>query len=110
MSAKTQHPALAGDGLPAVDVIELATAILSQGSVKETMVSQREIRAMALALIDFNGALTTASLLVFIIEACGARPDSKDLQREGTRLVTELRAKLVELDFYDWEERLGHSS
>lgn len=103
-----EQPLVAEDGLPPVDVIELATAILTQGARRETMVAQREIRAMALALIDFNAVLTTASQLVFIIEACGVRPDSKSLQREGMRLVEELKQKLVDLDCYNWEESLGH--
>lgn len=104
-----QTVALAGDGLPPVDVIELATAILAGGARKETMVSQREVRAFAAATIDFVQLLTTAASAVFLIEQCALRPDSKQLQWSAEQELVRLRDGLKKFNLYDVEERLGKS-
>lgn len=77
MSTAPQLP-LADDGLPKVDVIELATALLHPGTShrRTTMVSMREARAMAEALLNFNQLLTdTAWLLALIASAADAKSD-----------------------------------
>ena len=95
---------VADDGLPKVDVIELATAILMQGARKETMVSQREIRAMAAALIDFNEVLLCAASLCFLIVSLYGRPDSQTLRRCAELEVERIRDHLIRLDMYHYED------
>ncbi len=78
---------LADDGKPRIDVVELATSIIGGGARAETMVSQREIRAMAGALHDFNTGLTLAARTVWLIGALGRPhdPANKDRGRAGSR-------------------------
>lgn len=107
MNQQATTQPLAPDGKPPVDVIELATAILSGGARTETMVSQREVRAFAASTLDFVQALTKAANAVFLIEMCGQKPDSVALQRTAQAALEELRADLVKLNLYDVEERIG---
>lgn len=81
--------ALASDGLPPIDIIEVATSILLNGARRETQVSQREVRAMAHAINDFNQAMCQASALVFYAELYDATPDPtvlKNAQHYGDSL------------------------
>lgn len=104
MSIEAQAKVDGEAALPPIDVIELATAILSGGARAETMVSQREIRAMAAALNDFNVVLSLTSQMLFMIFMLGKKPDSKDINREAWRLAAEITQKLKDLGYCDWED------
>ncbi|MDO8837985.1 MAG: hypothetical protein Q7V31_03590 [Parvibaculum sp.] len=100
MSPKPQPIPLADDGLPKVDIIELATAVLHPGAGprKQTMVSTREVRAMAEAIIGFNGALTEAARLVHLVDALGA---AKPLARQIVKSETETSLALLAVRLQD---------
>lgn len=102
MSAAQAKPAeLADDGLPKVDVIELATALLhrGEGPRRATMVSTREVRAMAEAINNFNQLLSDAAHLLALIDAMADARSSltrgmfrRDAEEISTRLQTQLKA------------------
>lgn len=103
MGQQSKALPLAEDGMPKIDVIELATAILHGDGRKATMVSVRETLAMAQALIDFNGALATASAAIFQIEMLARMPHSKQLHDSANFFLRELKDKLVVLNMYEGE-------
>lgn len=89
---------IAPDGLPKVDVIELSTAILHEGSRKETMVSQREIRALAGYALEVNDALNTAAQAIFMIEFIGTK-DTPGVRRVMSDLLHRLRRQLEAMNY-----------
>jgi hypothetical protein len=98
---------LADDGKPRIDVVELATSIIGGGARAETMVSQREIRAMAGALHDFNTGLTLAARTVWLIGALG-RPHDPATRIEAERVLAVLADFLARLGYL--EERHAEAS
>lgn len=93
MSPREIQTEPAPDGLSAIDVVELATAILHEGSRKETMVSQREIRAMAGYVMDANEALNTGAMAIYVIEFYGVKP-TPGVHKTMTDLLVRLRKQL----------------
>jgi len=98
---------IADDGLPKVDVIELATQILEQGSRRETMVSQRELRAIASALLGMNVLLGQAALATALSLQLERKPNDA-LRKEVVTAVSVLRRGLYDHNYLEARHLADH--
>jgi len=79
---------MTGNVTSKIDIRQLVLELLDGASRRETMVSLQEIRAMAMALYDFDAALIDASLLIQDIAALSDAPAGRSIRREiGARLL-----------------------
>ena len=107
-TAQAKPVELAEDGLPKVDVIELATMLLhpGHGPRKQTMVSMREARAMAEALIQLNQLGAEAAGLIFLLGRLGdATPDERRLLTEKAGVqATKVQKLLVTIGYAEGDD------
>jgi len=94
-TAQVKPTELADDGKPKIDVIELATKLVMplSGMRAATMVSTREIRAMAEAIMGFNQLGVDTAGLIYLINRLG---DAGPEERRALAACAEVQAAKVE--------------
>lgn len=101
--AKPAH--LADDGLPKVDVIELATKLVMplSGMRAATMVSTREVRAMAEVILAFNQLGVDAAGLIYLLNRLGDAPRSaqRDLANRAEVQATKVEKQLEAFNYME---------
>ncbi|MBX3447544.1 MAG: hypothetical protein KF765_12390 [Parvibaculaceae bacterium] len=107
-TAQAKPAELAEDGLPKVDVIELATKLVMphSGPRAATMVSTREIRAMAQSIMALNQLGVDAAGLIYLLNRLGDAPAEA---RRGLAARAEVQATKVEqqLQAFNYMEIYG---
>lgn len=104
-AAQAKAAPLADDGLPKVDVIELATKLVMPltGPRAATMVSTREIRALAEAIMAFNQLGVDAAGLIYLLNRLGdAKPEERrDLMRRAEVQAAKVEQQLTAFNYME---------